>query len=1163
VSPRLGGEAAKFGARFEGRWTTSYLLDVLMGRADRVTVEKVDPETESVEFFVLHGDDEEGHQVKRQWKDRVNWTVGLLGEQGILDDAARMVRGGRSFHFVSTLPARPISDLADAAHRADDYATFSGLISENKKLGDEFDALAKRWGGPQEAWEILRQVSFSDPGERQLQKSNAALAQLLFEGEPEPAAAVLAEVANDNLGVPLTADRLWHELEARGVRRNPLYDEESVASMVARQTDWFLASARTLLLQPPIVRSETGEAVAAVQEGRRLSGVVGEAGAGKSAVIAATVGECVADGIAVLAFRLDRFMEVRSTRQLGDALDLPSSPVIALGAAAAGRDALLVIDQLDAISLASGRSTEVFDVVNELLAEAGRFPKLRVLLACRRYDIDNDHRLRALFDPERPQAPLVVEVRRLEREQVARAVSDMGLNATRLDERQVELLSLPLNLVLLREVAGEADALSFKTTRQLLDLFWRTKRRAVRERRDDVRFERVIELLVTTMSSEQRLSISQTILEADSLDDDLDVLASEHLVVRDGRQVSFFHETLFDYAFARQWVARNESILDFLLAGEQELFRRAQVRQVLVHLRDEDRARFVRELRALLFDDRVRFHVKDSVLALVRDLRDPSDDELQVMLDLLDEGAPWRPRVELLLRTAPWFDRLDAAGLLATWLASGDAQLEGRAVTIMGAVGNERAGCVAQLLAPHAGHASFVYWLMWVARFTDLDKDRALFDLLLETTRRGLLDEHAHDLFLSAHSLGDEKPAWGVELLVAWLAERPRAFEVESGQVAALRSRDYGVNELIQKSGQNAPEEFVECLLPYMRKVMTLTERKEDALPRSDRHFSSQIWGSDLFEADDWLWHSMVQAVRTVAAANPERVRELVAPLVDDGHAAAQDLLYEAVTAAGAAHAEWAAELILRGGPALESGYHDSHYWRTRELLRVTGPHMSQESFAAVETFVAGFLPAWEQTHLPARGRTAFVLLSGLPEDRLSEAGRRKLGELRRKFEREEPEGPQGIRGGVVGPPIPEKRAEHMTDEQWLRAMRKHATDEGDWQTFDFRGGAYQLSHVLRAATVKEPERFARLALRLDVSFNHHYLQGILLGLGDTEEDIDPQLVYGVIRHAAPARVHDRWLAWPLKRLDKADIPDDIIELILARALGVESLADLHQRQGA
>ena len=39
MSPRSGGEAAKFGDRFEGRSTVRYLLDVLFGRVDTVFVE--------------------------------------------------------------------------------------------------------------------------------------------------------------------------------------------------------------------------------------------------------------------------------------------------------------------------------------------------------------------------------------------------------------------------------------------------------------------------------------------------------------------------------------------------------------------------------------------------------------------------------------------------------------------------------------------------------------------------------------------------------------------------------------------------------------------------------------------------------------------------------------------------------------------------------------------------------------------------------------------------------------------------------------------------------------------------------------------------------------------------------------------------------------------
>jgi hypothetical protein len=1124
-----------------------------MGRVDAVTVEIVDPQGDLVEFVVRRGNDEEGHQAKRQWQSRTNWTLKLLGDQGILAAAKAIVDAGRRFHFVSTLPAEPLATLADAARRADDYPAFSALISGSRKLGDDLADLANHWGGPQQAWAVLHRLDVSKPDERHLHQANVAVAESLFEGEPEPAVAVLADIAEDNLGVPLTADRLWRELDQRSIRPDPLRDPTTVAELVAAQTNRFVVDAKNRLLEPPITRTETIAIADALAAGGALVVAAGDAGAGKSAVVAEVVDDAVVRGTAVLAFRLDRFMEVRSSRELGRALELPASPAVALARAAAGRSALLVVDQLDAVSFASGRSPEVFGVVEELLFETERFGNVQVVLACRRYDIDNDPRLKALVDPERSQALVVVEVKPLDREDVERAIVEMGLDPTKLDRTQVELLRLPLNLILLRSVVDEADALSFVTTRDLLGLFWRTKRRAVRARRADVRFDRVIDVLVDAMSSQQRLAVPQDVLEAEDLDDDVDVLASEHLVIRDGRKISFFHEALFDYAFARRWIVRNESVLDFLLGGEQELFRRAQIRQVLLHLREVEPPRFVGEVHDLLFDDRVRFHVKDSVLALMRSLPDPTDAELELMLELLASESPWPQRAQFLLRTTPWFDRLDEAGLIAEWLSSSETDLEERAVTVIGSAGDDRAARAADLLAPHRSHPQFVDWLIWVTRFVGVENDRGLFELLLEATRNGSFDDNEHMLFVSAHAVGDKAPAWGVELLAAWFDERPTALSLASGQVMALNSSDYGLNELIAKSAEGAPEAFVERLLPYMQRVMAVTEWGGQ-LPRRDRHFSNQRWNSHLSQADDQLMHSMGVALGAVAAGKHERLHELVEPLVDDIHAGAQELLYEALTAGGARCAEWAGRLVLRGGAALCAGYDGSYHWSTHELLRTTAPHMSDETFEAVEALVADYEPDWERKDPPLRGGASFVLVSALPEERLSERGRRRLGELRRKFGRDEPEPPRSRIGGFVGPPIGDEQAAHMTDGQWIGAMRKHADDEGNWQTFELRGGARELATVLKGATMKEPERFARLALTLETTLNRHYLEGILFGLGDTSEDVDPDLVFEVIRHAAAAGDQDRWLSWPLKRLYEADVPQDIIEVVLARALSRRAL---------
>ena len=133
-----------------------------------------------------------------------------------------------------------------------------------------------------------------------------------------------------------------------------------------------------------------------------------------------------------------------------------------------------------------------------------------------------------------------------------------------------------------------------------------------------------------------------------------------------------------------------------------------------------------------------------------------------------------------------------------------------------------------------------------------------------------------------------------------------------------------------------------------------------------------------------------------------------------------------------------------------------------------------------------------------------------------------------------------------------------MTDAQWSSALKRSTAERSERvrdEWLDLRGGAYELSHVLERATKDEPARFAVLGLRLDSSFNDNYLSSILRGLGQTDDAIDPEMVYGLMRHAASVRGHDRWLSNPLARLDDAQLPDDIIEMVVARALGRRSLA--------
>lgn len=706
MSPRVGGEADKFGNRYEGVWTVRQLLYVLAGRVDSITVEEPGELGEGVEFTVRRDDETEVHQSKRQLGSANGWTVRSLDREGVLNAAHRHVASGRRFQFISAIPARDLDELADRARRSNDLETFINKMLDGVKLRQDFDYLSSKvYGSAQTAWETLQGTFARWPDEREVRDGNAALAGLLLEGADEPllAAVGLGDLVINNLALRLDASTIERLLGEYGLRRAQLVGSPPLIQALQAALDTWKDSVGRELLDPAIPRSEAGDIVDRLKGADRLLFAVGAAGGGKSAVLYEAFRQLEAEGWVALALRLDRIEPFSAAVELGHRLGLGVSPVTGLAAVAQDRPSLLVIDQLDAVSLASGRMPSTFDAVAAVLREASAFPNIRVLMACRKFDVDNDHRIRGLVEAEHAGR---VEIPQLSDEQVAAAVQAIGLAPDVLNQRQMELLRLPLNLVLLSSVADQADALSFGSTKDLFDAYWDRKRRYCRQRRQPpVRFGEVIGVLADAMSARQRLSVPVTVLDDRDLLDDADVLASEHVLVRDGQQLAFFHEALFDYAFARRWVGRGETLVQFLTAGEQELFRRGQVRQVLAHLHDEEPERFVSEVEALLLDPAVRYHIKDVVLALLRALPAPTAAEWEMAQRVIASEPLFADRLWLTLRTLPWFERLDAEGAIEGWLAGTDEGYQSRALEVMIGGVKERPDRIAELLAPHAGLA--------------------------------------------------------------------------------------------------------------------------------------------------------------------------------------------------------------------------------------------------------------------------------------------------------------------------------------------------------------------------------------------------------------------------------------------------------------------------
>ena len=148
-----------------------------------------------------------------------------------------------------------------------------------------------------------------------------------------------------------------------------------------------------------IHRSQTDELVEIVTSAvsPRVVLVTGVAGSGKSGVIREFMGRLKELEITHLAIRIDQHLDCKSPRGLGKTVTgIEESPIATLKALCAEQPSVLIIDQVDAVSEASGRNGAVKHAVLQMVDEVRCVDTVRLVIVCRTFDLQSDDRLKGL-----------------------------------------------------------------------------------------------------------------------------------------------------------------------------------------------------------------------------------------------------------------------------------------------------------------------------------------------------------------------------------------------------------------------------------------------------------------------------------------------------------------------------------------------------------------------------------------------------------------------------------------------------------------------------------------------------------------------------------------------------------------------------------------------
>ncbi len=798
--------------------------------------------------------------------------------------------------------------------------------------------------------------------------------------------------------------------------------------------------------------------------------------------------------------------------------------------------------------------TGLLVALEELFDELGDVDGVRVLMACRQFDLEADRRLRRLATDSRLGVESVA-VSAWDEKRVGRTLDALRLPIPG-QPSLLKLLEIPLHLAMYVELAGQQSEVASEaaTSADLFKAYWDFKEHEVREALGRPgQWLEVLETVSDAIEQERALWVPSDLV--DRYRTDADAMISAGVLRQNEGRISFFHEAFFDYVFARLFAKRNEPLLDYLLSRDQDLFRRSQVRQVLHYLRSTRPERFRSELAGLLGSGQIRFHLKVLTVDLLGQISDPSPEEWTTLAQLIETGQPeLRARLLGLLRSRPqWFLISVDSGFVAEWLESPDPNRQDRITEVLQGQQRHRPEEVAVLLRSHAGRDErWISRLRYIVQGADLTLDRTFFEFVIELIDDGVLDGLTggiavnSDFWSLGYGLSDKKPEWAAELCVHHLTRqrelaratgRSNPFDPELG---LLPDSQLGP-PILRSAASGGAQVLASGLVPLM---LDLSNEN-----MADDGYHDVIWRYRLeepvFSITDAVRAATEQALTRWATSPSPAFDALLNRVRAVRSATADHLLLAAYAGVGPDFANDAVAALLE-----DSARRLNLLDVARDVVANVTPHCSDKHLGQLEDVILSYRSAFERKNpIPGRwGESQFRLLNVVARDRLSTLGKQRLSELERKF------GPIAesvdigvITGGAIQSPIAEEAARHMTDGDWIRAMQKHRGPMKFDAAHPLKGGAEQLAYLFRAQFKGQPERFVQLTAKLPDGLNIYYYRAALWAMIEITERVSVDMVWTVFRcyQASTDSEVQRCLARLAQQASGSEIPDDALAVVV------------------
>jgi hypothetical protein len=484
--------------------------------------------------------------------------------------------------------------------------------------------------------------------DRSVKIGGNAVGSVIIPGDGNVVSVHVYPLSKTALNLPVDALQHHRDTELVGITSTEEYNwSGAVADELKAASSDLLSWPQTLPDGQWLERSEFGLIKEKVEgTDNSASVLLGTPGSGKSALLAVLAHHYVDLGWPVLAIKADALdPDIANEADLQARLGLSAPPSEVIKRIARVRPVLLVIDQLDALAGYLDIRTARLSILLNLVRQVGRLDNIHIIASARTFEFNHDTRLRSIdAEPVDLALPALSTVIGL--------LEQKGVKASGWPPDAQEVIRTPQALSLFLKLGDRRRGEAFTTYQAMIEQLWRDR---ILVGNDGARRAKLIEDIANHMAEEESLRLATVRFE--DRRQDLQAIEAAGILIEINGGIEFTHQTVFDFALARNFARRTGRLSRYVLDRLDSLLLRPKLWAGLTYLRGVDSNAYHSEFEAIWNAPNLRTHLRFLLIDFLGQQSEPTDREALLMEQAL-QAAQDRWRAFRALSGSPgWFRR--------------------------------------------------------------------------------------------------------------------------------------------------------------------------------------------------------------------------------------------------------------------------------------------------------------------------------------------------------------------------------------------------------------------------------------------------------------------------------------------------------------------------